>query len=647
MMLGEILIEAGALDQDGLQEALDWQVLYGGRLGTNLLELQLINEAALGAALRKRLGVEVVTGELVIDEAMRDLIPKQVVDKREIIPWKIEKRRLKLLCCAPDIGFLDELAMKLQRSCVAVVAPEFRIVNALRAHFGAKRQMRALDFGVVPAEQLEERRKKRAREQKGGSVVEEAPPLIDELAFNDIYNQILEGRTAPAAAKPPPPPEPPPAASWGVPTTPAALPGVWPANSALPPGYIFAAPGALPPGFVVPPGYVAITPFVAAAPVAAPVPAPVAAPPPAPPPAAPARPAPPSVRAAPPAPARPTAPPPRPAAPPPPPPQATAPAAPRPPPPSVRTTPPAPAPPPVAARPPPPPPSAFRTAPPAPRAPAPPPPPPDAAFVPTQVRSRSAVKVTALTDHGQPIPPPAPELEELPDEAILEELPDDAVLSAEAEVEVVAEAAAGSAAESAAGPAAEASSDTEGDLPLIKLTSWEMAGETEAEVIDESPLEFKEALRLLDGVTDRDSIAHLVLRAARRFAARALLLKVQGGVALGWDGLGEGLTGAATGVAVPLAGEGAFSLVVKTRSHFLGPLQKTQSNIRFLAQCGKKVPLSSLLVPILHKGRVSHLLYLDNGHKQQAPTDVGEMLILSQRIAQTVDALVERKRAAK
>jgi hypothetical protein len=53
-----------------------------------------------------------------------------------------------------------------------------------------------------------------------------------------------------------------------------------------------------------------------------------------------------------------------------------------------------------------------------------------------------------------------------------------------------------------------------------------------------------------------------------------------------------------------------------------------------------------MLLPILHRGRVSHLLYLDNGHRQQAPTDVGEMLILSQRIAQTVDALVERKRKA-
>ena len=35
------------------------------------------------------------------------------------------------------------------------------------------------------------------------------------------------------------------------------------------------------------------------------------------------------------------------------------------------------------------------------------------------------------------------------------------------------------------------------------------------------------------------------------------------------------------------------------------------------------------------------MLYLDNGHKQQAPTDVGEMLILSQRIGQTIEKLVE------
>ena len=151
----------------------------------------------------------------------------------------------------------------------------------------------------------------------------------------------------------------------------------------------------------------------------------------------------------------------------------------------------------------------------------------------------------------------------------------------------------------------------------------------------------KEALKLLEGVSNRKAIAHIVLRAARSKAKRALLLQVQGEVALGWDALGEGIEQAAQIIAIPLSAPSAFQLVVETRSHFLGPLQKTPLNVRFLAQLGKKVPLSSMIVPILCRGRVSHLLYVDNGHKQQAPTDVGEMLILSQRIGRTVEKLVE------
>ena len=636
-MLGEILIADGVLDQDGLQEALDWQVLYGGRLGTNLLELQLIDEAALGRALRKRLGIEVVTGELTIDETMVGVIPKIIVDREEIMPWKIEKRRLKILCVEPKVEIFDELAMKLQRACVPVVAPEFRVINALRAFFGAKRQMRALDFGVVPPEQLEARRKKK-KLAAGEEPVQEAPALIDEGAFNDIYNQILERRTAGAHESGPAQAEaaqfaPATPAAWQQPA-PAPMPGVWPAGTALPPGYIFASAVSLPPGFALPPGYVAIVPFVMA-PVA---PAPVATPPPQ------RAPTPPAAVAPPPPAARPPPPPPPATRPPTVPPAAPAPArpppypgarlpVPPPAPPAARAAPPQPAPlpsPPAIAKP-----SPWRTAPPtvAPPAPqhlpAPPPQPapiaPPAAHTPTVIRSRSAVRRTMLTEGGKPIPQPEV-LESLPDDAILEELPADAI-------EQVAEVA---------------DAEVEEDLPLVPVTSWGAEELAPVAVVDESPLEFKQALEQLKGVTDRNAVAHLVLRAARSFAARALLMTVQGGVALGWDGIGEGLSGgAARTVAVPLVGEGAFPLVVKTRSHFLGPLQKTTSNIRFLGQCGKKIPLSSLLVPILHRGRVSHLLYLDNGHKQQAPTDVGEMLILSQRIAQTVEALVERKRRSR
>ena len=438
--IGEVLIREGHLTQEGLEEALDWQVLYGGRLGTNLLELKLVEEEHLARALGKQLGAEVAWGELSVDPALLPAIPKHIADRQEIVPWKLEKRRLKVLCCEIRVSELDQLSYKTGRTCVPVIAPEFRVYQLLRANYQAMRQMRALDFGVVPEGGRSKRRKQMKEKAKA---LEETPELIDESAFNEIYNQVVQGRPATPA--------------------PAA-----PAAAAQPPSQ-----------------------------------------------------------------------------------------------------------PPV----------------------------------------------------QQPAPAPEEELiEALPDDAILGELPADAVVS-----EPVQQVA--------------AAKHAEPEEPPLREVTWDDIPAPPPPARDESPLDFKHALQALEGVSDRDAIAHIVLRASRSKAARALLLQVQGGVALGWDGLGEG-TESARQVALPLSTDSAFSLVARTRSHYLGPLQKTPANIRFLATLGKKVPLSSLIFPVLHRGRVSYMLYLDNGHRQQAPTDVGEMLILSQRISQTVEALVARKRKA-
>jgi type II secretion system (T2SS) protein E len=475
--IGEILIAEGHLTREGLEEALDWQVLYGGRIGTNLLELRLVEEQHLAQALARQLGVEVAFGNLEVDPALVPALPPHVADRQEMVPWKLEKRRLKLLCCDIKVSELDQLSYRIGRTCVPVVAPEYRIFQLLRAHYGASRQMRALDFGVVPEEGREERRR---RKGKGGAkTADPGPELIDERAFNDIYNQV-QGKAA------------------------ADLPQAeWPSAPELPKG---------------------VAPRV---------------------------------------PARRTKPPPPhdPAA-------------------SWHTQGPRPAAPPAL--------QSFR----------------------------------AAGPEEEPLP-------SLPEDAILEELPADAIIGEPMQQLV----------------AARFTDDAEEPLPVV---SWEDVTEPPPPPPrDESPLDFAQALKELERVSDRDSIAHIVLRASRSKAARALLLQVQGGVALGWDGLGEGLDGgAARQVAMPLSADSAFSLVVRTRSHYMGPLHKTPGNIRFLAMLGKKVPLSSLIFPILHRGRVSHMLYLDNGHRQQAPTEVGEMLILSQRIGQTVDALVARKRKA-
>src|SRR5260370_31362259 len=147
--IGEILIKSGHLTQEGLEEALDWQVLYGGKLGTNLLELKLVEEEQLAQALGRQMGAEVAWGDLHVDPSLIGIIPKHVADRWEVIPWKLDKRRLKILCTESKVGELDQLSYKIDRTCVPVVAPEFLIFHLLRVHYEAIRQMRPLDFGVL------------------------------------------------------------------------------------------------------------------------------------------------------------------------------------------------------------------------------------------------------------------------------------------------------------------------------------------------------------------------------------------------------------------------------------------------------------------------------------------------------------------
>jgi hypothetical protein len=83
--------------------------------------------------------------------------------------------------------------------------------------------------------------------------------------------------------------------------------------------------------------------------------------------------------------------------------------------------------------------------------------------------------------------------------------------------------------------------------------------------------------------------------------------------------------------------------VVSSQGHFLGPLPKTQANVRLLKELGGGVPKSAFVIPILALGRVVNVIYIDNGRGELVdPNDLGELLILASRIAQGYDALARR-----
>jgi len=158
------------------------------------------------------------------------------------------------------------------------------------------------------------------------------------------------------------------------------------------------------------------------------------------------------------------------------------------------------------------------------------------------------------------------------------------------------------------------------------------------------PLDFEEASRELDGAQGRDAIARIVLRCARSRARRALLLAVRKRHADGWEGLGEGLTAQAVArIRVPLDQAGIFQTVVASRAHFLGPMQKTPANVRFLRALGGGAPKNSFAMPVLARGRVVNVLYADNGRGELVdPGGVGELLILATRISQSYEQLLAK-----
>jgi hypothetical protein len=174
--------------------------------------------------------------------------------------------------------------------------------------------------------------------------------------------------------------------------------------------------------------------------------------------------------------------------------------------------------------------------------------------------------------------------------------------------------------------------------PLVRQSTADFHVADIKPPVDESPLSFADATRLLSGAVDRDEIARIVLRAARTKFQRACLLSVFPDRFVGFMGNGDGMN--MKDVVIPRNEKSVFSLVADSRSHYLGPLGRLPAHGKWVKATGRKIPKSIAVFPILVRGRPVNLLAVDNGHDQHVGSDVGEVLILAQQIAKTYETLL-------
>jgi hypothetical protein len=143
--LGDLLLQQGLVSTAQLEEALKYQVIFGGKLGTNLIEMGILEEDELARALSQQFCVPAISAEEVmnVEAQVLALLPRELVEKHSVVPLKQEGRRLTLLM--PDPGnfqLIDDLSFRTGLIIKPVVAAEIRLILALEKHYNIGRDRR-------------------------------------------------------------------------------------------------------------------------------------------------------------------------------------------------------------------------------------------------------------------------------------------------------------------------------------------------------------------------------------------------------------------------------------------------------------------------------------------------------------------------
>jgi len=266
--VGEILIQAGILDEQQLATALAEQARWGRRLGLTLIKLGLVQEGQLVRALARQFDLPVASlaGKKIAPDVIA-LVPAKVACEHSVVPLFVKKEGKKELLFLgmeepSDLGVLDDLAFRTGMAIRPVMVGPSEIGEAIDRYYNAKPPAPV----VAPAARLPD------PESAADTLSETALRRVPEQEPAPSLSQLLTPAPSAVLERRPIESKPYEAQPFDLPPDPP------------PPATVVAPPAAPPAAVVAPPPVPPIPPAVApssalpSAPAPAPAPAPTSAP---------------------------------------------------------------------------------------------------------------------------------------------------------------------------------------------------------------------------------------------------------------------------------------------------------------------------------------------------------------------------------
>jgi MshEN domain len=155
--LGEMLIEAGVIDETQLHAALGHQRKWGGKLGQALLDLKLATEPQIVTALSRKFGYTAMNVAALPRtpqvEAALKLVPRELALRQTLLPVASDTSSITVVMADPsNIAVVDELSFRTGRRIKIGLAGDREIAAAVRRLYYADEEPYSVK--AIPLEEL-------------------------------------------------------------------------------------------------------------------------------------------------------------------------------------------------------------------------------------------------------------------------------------------------------------------------------------------------------------------------------------------------------------------------------------------------------------------------------------------------------------
>ncbi len=150
---GTHLLDSGVCSLEQIERATQTKVVYGGRLGTNLVELGLLDVETVEAQLAAFLGVAAPNAAWLEapDSQALAAVPAEVAAEHGVIPLQREGRLLHVAMRDPtDPSSRDEVGRATGFAIRGYAISELRLSSLLERHYGIAPEMRFSEGGGPP-----------------------------------------------------------------------------------------------------------------------------------------------------------------------------------------------------------------------------------------------------------------------------------------------------------------------------------------------------------------------------------------------------------------------------------------------------------------------------------------------------------------